>query len=62
MKDFFINFWAKCVEIYCAYSDLIHSVFPKDLGDLVEYVLDIVIVIAIIKIVASIAFSTKNNG
>ena len=62
MKDFFINIWAKCVEFYGMYSDFIHSILPRELGDLAEYVLDIAIVAAIVLAIGKIAFSSNNRG
>lgn len=59
---FFQNIWAKIVEFYALYSDAIHSVFPKQIGDLVEGIIDIALVCLLIKIISSVAFRTKNNG
>lgn len=56
------NIWAKIVELYALYSGAIHNVFPKQIGDLVEGLIDIAIVCLLIKIISSIAFKTKNNG
>ena len=61
MSEFFNNLWTSLVNIYGMYSDFVHSIFPSQLGDLVVYLLDIVIVIAIVKIVASFAFTTKGG-
>ncbi len=62
MADVFNNIWVTICEWYQSYSSLIHSVFPSQLGDLVEGILDIVVVCLLIKIIASVAFGTKNNG
>lgn len=62
MANVFTEIWAKIVEFYTLYSDAIHSVFPSQLGDLVEYVIDIAIACLIVKAVASMAFGTKGNG
>ncbi len=62
MKKIFTEFWSECVKLYGYYSDYIHYIFPRELGDLVEYVLDIAIACLIIKIVADVAFKTKGNG
>ncbi len=56
------DIWATLCEWYQAYSSLVHSVFPSQLGDLVEGVVDIAVVCLIIKVVSSVAFGTKNNG
>ncbi len=61
MKQFFIDLWAKCCELYGYYSSFIHSIFPKELGDLVEYILDIIIACLIIKMIADVAFKTKSG-
>lgn len=60
--DVLNDIWVKMCEIYVAYSSFIHSIFPKELGDLVEGILDIVVVCLIIKGLATLAFGTKNNG
>jgi len=62
MKEFLSNIWIKCVEYYSIYSDFIHSIFPKELGDLIEGVLDIAIVCIIVKLISTLAFGTRNNG
>lgn len=62
MKEFFASVWAKCVEWYGMYSDFIHSILPREVGDLAEYVLDIAIVAGIVFAIGRIAFSTNNNG
>ncbi len=60
--NIFGNIWAKIVEFYGIYSSAIHSVFPSQLGDLVEYVIDIAVACLIIKGISSVAFGTKGNG
>ncbi len=62
MGEFFNNIWVTICEWYQAYSAFIHSFFPSQLGDLVEGIIDIVVACLIIKLLASIAFGTKNNG
>lgn len=54
--------WTAIVKGYILYSDMIHSVLPGQLGDLAEGILDIIIVAAIIKIIASFAFGTKSQN
>lgn len=56
------DLWAKICELYMMYSDFIHSIFARELGDLVEYVLDIVVVCLIIKVIAGAAFHTKGGN
>ena len=53
------EFITKC---YVAYSTFIHNIFRDELGDFVEYLLDIVIAVIIVKLVASVAFQTKSRG
>lgn len=62
LKEIFTNLWAKMCEFYGYYSAAIHKILPGDVGNLAEAVLDIAIACLIVKIVADIAFSTKNNG
>ena len=53
--------WAETVKLYASYSGFIHSIFPEELGDFVEYMIDIVLVILIIRIIGKAAFS-KGDG
>lgn len=53
--DFIANLWN-------AYSEFIHSIFPNELGDFAEYIIAIVVAVIVVKIVSSIAFRTKSNG
>ena len=62
MAEVFNNIWITVCEWYQSYSSFIHSIFPSQLGDLVEGVFDIVVVCIVIKLLASIGFGTKNNG
>lgn len=62
MKEFFMNIWAKCVELYMMYSDFVHSILKDQLGDLAVYVINIAVVSAIVIVIARMAFGTKNNG
>ena len=62
MKDFFKSIGEFIVKAYSTYSDFIHSIFAAELGDFVEYLLDIIVAAAIVKLVASVAFRTKGNG
>jgi hypothetical protein len=59
LMNVFTDIWEVIVKYYTLYSEMIHSVFPSQLGDLVEGILDIIIVCAIIKIIADAAFKTK---
>lgn len=61
MKEFFTDLWAKICEIYMYYSDFVHSIFPRELGDLVEYVIDIAVACLIVKLIADFAFKTKTG-
>lgn len=61
MKQFFQDLWLKICELYSMYSGFIHSIFPSQLGDLVEYILDIAVACLIIKLVAGAAFHTKTG-
>lgn len=60
--DVLNDIWAKMCEIYVAYSSFIHSIFPSQLGDLVEGVLDIAVVCLLVKGLATLAFGTRNKG
>ena len=53
---------AAIVNYYNIYSDFIHSIFKDQLGDLVEYVLDIAIAVIIVKAIAGIAFKTPGDN
>ena len=54
--------WVHICEWYHMYSSFIHSIFPSQLGDLVEGVLDIAVACLLIKTLSSVAFGTKNKG
>ncbi len=62
MEKFFSNIWDTLVNIYTSYSDFVHSILPGQLGDLVVFVLNLIVVCIIIKIVASVAFGTKGGN
>ncbi len=62
MKEFFIELWAKICEYYGYYSAAIHKILPGDVGNLAESVINITVACLIIKLVADLAFSTKNHG
>ena len=62
MKNILNTIGEVIVNIYMSYSNFIHNIFQNELGDFVEYILDIVIAVIIIKMVASIAFRTKSRG
>lgn len=49
-------------SIYAAYAEFIHAIFPNELGDFAEYIIDIVVAVIIVKLVSSVAFRTKSNG
>lgn len=55
------DLWENICKIYGYYSSFIHSIFPSQLGDLVEYCLDIAIACLIIKMVAGVAFHTRGG-
>ena len=61
MKEeiFMKTIWEEIVKYYTVYSDFIHSIFPSQLGDLVVYLIDIVVIVLIIKMIASLAFGNK---
>lgn len=52
IKGFFVKYY----EIY---SDFIHSLFGKEIGDFAVYLIDIVVVVLIIKLIINNTF--KNN-
>ena len=62
MEQIFNDIWSAIVKYYTIYSDFIHSILPGQLGDLAEGLIDIVIVIAIIKIISTFAFGTKGGN
>ncbi len=55
------DLWEKICLGYSYYSGFIHSIIPSQLGDLVEYCLDIAVACLIVKLVASAAFHTKGG-
>ena len=50
------------VKLYTIYSDFIHSIFRDELGDFVIFLINIAVIIAVVKVVASVAFQTKSRG
>ncbi len=62
MKDSFSNIWDSLVKIYTSYSDFVHSIIPGQLGDLVVFILNLIVVCIIVKIIASVAFGTKGDN
>jgi len=61
MKEFFTNLWTKCIELYTSYSNFIHTYIPRELGDLVEYIIDIIVICILVKIIASFAFGSRSE-
>lgn len=60
--NIFADIGAELVNAYARYSGFIHSIFPDQIGDLVEYIVDIGIIVIFVKIISSYAFTTKGNG
>ncbi len=56
---FLEEIWATICKYYVMYSDFVHSIFPGQLGDLVEGLIDMVVAIAVVKIIWSTTFSNK---
>lgn len=56
------DIWAQLVVIYGYYSGFIHSILPGQLGDLLEYCLDIAIACLIVKSIAGAAFHTRGGN
>ena len=52
IKNFFVKY-------YLIYSNFIHSLFGNAMGNFVEYLLDIIIVILLIKFIISSTFGNK---
>lgn len=52
IKDFFVKY-------YGIYSDFIHSLFGKGMGDFMVYLIDIIVVILIIKLIINTTFTDK---
>ncbi len=52
IKDFFVKY-------YGMYSDFIHSLFGKGMGDFMVYLIDIIVVILIIKLIINTTFTDK---
>lgn len=49
IKDFFVKY-------YGMYSDFIHSIFGKGMGDFIVYLIDIIVVILVIKLIINTTF------
>lgn len=58
----FKDIWEAIVIGYSYYSGFVHSIFPSQLGDLVEYCIDIAVACLIIKGVSSAAFHTRGGN
>lgn len=52
IKDFFLKY-------YGIYTDFIHSLFGKGMGDFVVYLIDFIVVILILKLIINSTFSNK---
>ena len=61
MKEFFMELWSTIVNYYMIYSDFIHSIFRAQVGDLVEGLIDLGVVVAIVLAVARFAFASREN-
>ena len=61
MLNIFKGLWEAIVNIYMMYSDFIHSIFPAELGNLVEGCIDIAVAVLVVKLVSDAAFKTKSG-
>ncbi len=52
IKEFFVKY-------YGIYSDFIHSLFGKGMGDFMVYLIDIIVVVLLIKFIINITFGDK---
>ena len=59
--NFFQKLWAALVDLYSRYSSFIHSILPDQAGDLLEYLIDIAIAVAVLKLASSFAFGSREN-
>ena len=59
--NFFQKIWAALVDLYTRYSDFIHSILPNQAGDFLEYLIDIAIAIAVLKIASTFAFGSREG-
>ena len=53
--------WTETVKLYASYSGFIHGIFPEELGDFVEYMIDIVLAVLIVRFIGKAAFH-KGDG
>lgn len=59
--NFFQKLWAALVDLYSRYSSFIHSILPDQAGDLLEYLIDIAVAVAILKLASTFAFGSREN-
>ena len=54
--------WNEIVKFYGEYSAFIHSIAPDELGNLIEYVIDIIVAALLIRIIGGAAFHKKDGS
>lgn len=59
--EFFKNIGLALVDAYVKYSDFIHSILPNQAGDLAEAIIDVAVGVALLKLIGSAAFHTREN-
>lgn len=53
--------WTFFCECYQYYSTYVHYIFPREVGDLAEAVIDIAVAFMLVKVVARGAFHTRGG-
>ena len=53
--------WRTLVKWYTAYSQAIHVVFVRELGDFVEYLIDIIVFFLVVRMIAKSAFKADSK-
>ena len=53
--------WTEIVKMYASYSSFIHGILPDQLGDLLEYLIDIAVVVLLIRVLGGAAFHKKDG-
>ena len=54
--------WNELVKLYGNYSAFIHNIAPDELGNLIEYVIDIIVVALLIKLIGTLAFRKRDGS
>lgn len=62
MKKVFSDIWEGILKYYMIYSNFVHSIFPAELGDLVVFLIDMVVAVGIVFLVAKSAFGSKTGS